>query len=299
MLKDDENTVFDTRFGINADYCVVHCTECGVEQIKPLPTVDELKDLYQTHYNFGGETGSTYTNLRTKFLSSGLYDLWRTIDGDISFHGIRGFGRLLDIGCNEGRGLVIYSKNGFVAEGIELNKKAAEEARSKGFVVYSSLVEDFQPEGLYDVVVLSNVLEHSVNPRSMLYHVHRILNQNGKIWISCPNSQSWLRKIFGKFWINWHVPFHIVSLSSETLVRLLHESGFDVEMLRQETPSLWVAHSLIVRIFAKKGKPTKQLRNPILVASLMILVRGMLFPFLWIGNRIGRGDCLVVTARKR
>ena len=43
------------------------------------------------------------------------------LEGDFSFHRPKGTGRLVDIGCNEGRGLKIYSRNGFQAEGLELN----------------------------------------------------------------------------------------------------------------------------------------------------------------------------------
>ncbi len=290
--------VFDTRFGIDTAYEISKCSVCGLEQTTPLPSEGELKSLYETHYNFGGEKGTIYTNLRTKFFSSGLYDLGLALDGDISFHGRKGSGRLLDIGCNEGRGLSIYKKNGFGAEGLELNDKAAEEARSKGFVVYSDLVENFKPSKLYDVVVLSNVLEHSLKPNEMLSHVRRILNPGGQVWISCPNNRSWLRSLFGRFWINWHVPFHIVHFSLKTLENLLLDSGFEVKAVKIEMPALWGAHSIIGIIFTRRGRPTKQLRNPFLVMVLIALIRGMLFPLLWFGNFIGRGDCLVVTAEK-
>ena len=297
-LVDALDDVFDTRFGIDNLYSVSRCPDCGLEQTAPLPSEDELKRLYETYYNFGGEKGTVYTFLRAKFFSSGLYGFWLAIDGDISFHGRKGSGRLLDIGCNEGRGLSIYKKNGFVAEGLELNDRAAEEARLKGFVVYSDLVENFKPAELYDVVVLSNVLEHSLNPKDMLSHVRRIMNSGGQVWISCPNSLSWLRSLFGRFWINWHVPFHIVHFSPKTLEKALLDSEFEVKVVRNETPALWVAHSVIARIFARQGEPTRQLRSPFLVMGLIALCRGMFFPFLWFGNAIGRGDCLVVTAKK-
>jgi 2-polyprenyl-3-methyl-5-hydroxy-6-metoxy-1,4-benzoquinol methylase len=209
-----------------------------------------------------------------------------------------GSGGLLDVGCNEGRGLEFYRSHGFSAEGLELNSKAAEVAREKGFTVYCTTLEDFTTENKYDVVVLSNVLEHSLNPSSMLQHIHRLLNPNGRVWISCPSSQSWLRSAFGRFWINWHVPFHVVHFSPDTLRALLRESQFEVLNMRQETPALWVAHSIIARLFAKIDQPTKQLRSALLVAALVFLIRGLLFPFLWLGNLSKRGDCLVVIARK-
>jgi 2-polyprenyl-3-methyl-5-hydroxy-6-metoxy-1,4-benzoquinol methylase len=288
--------VMDTRFGIPRSYAICRCSVCGLEQTDPRPNPDDLKHLYETYYNFGGEQGTTYTHWRERFFASWLYRLWLVLDGDGSFHTQRGSGRLMDIGCNEGRGLKIYRRNGFLAEGLELNQRAAEVARAAGFTVYGTLMEDFYPTGAYDVVVLSNVLEHALDPKRMLWDVARILKPGGQVWVSCPNSQSWLRKLFGRSWINWHVPFHIVHFSPATLRRLLIETRFTNLKLRQITPALWVASSIITQVFTRNARPTKQLRNPFLVLALMCFVRIVLFPLLYLGNRLGRGDCLVVVA---
>lgn len=291
--------VFDTRFGIETPYVITQCKDCSLEQTNPLPNQEELNGLYERFYNFSGESNTRYTQLRAKFINSFLYRIWLAIDGDISFHLARGTGSLLDVGCNEGRGLEFYQNHGFAAEGLELNSKAAEVARGKGFVVHGSTLEGFTTEKKYDAVVLSNVLEHSLNPAYMLRSIHRLLNPNGQVWISCPNSQSWLRSAFGRFWINWHVPFHVVHFSPDTLRKVLKNSEFEVVTMRQETPALWVSHSIIARLFAKPGQPTRQLRSAVLVATLILLIRGLLFPLLWLGNLSKRGDCLVVVARKK
>jgi len=292
------DAVFDTRFGIGIPYIISKCKNCNLEQTTPLPNQDELNSLYDKYYNFGGEQNTRYTQLRAKFINSFLYRVWLAIDGDISFHRVSGTGKLLDVGCNEGRGLEFYRSHGFSAEGLELNSKAAEVARSKGFTVYGSTLEGFATEKKYDVVVLSNVLEHSLNPGEMLEHIHRLLNPGGQVWISCPNSRSWLRSAFGRYWINWHVPFHIVHFSAETLRQVLQKSQFEIVSMRQETPALWVAHSVISRLFAKPGQPTRQLRSAALVASLILLIRGLFFPLLLLGNLSKRGDCLVMVAHK-
>lgn len=294
--------LFDTRFGIATPYRSAYCENCGLEQTIPLPTDEELKTLYEAYYNFGGEeaeSASRYVQLRKRFQSSWLWNFWLKIDGDISFHTLRGNGRLLDVGCNEGRGLIRYQNNGYAAEGLELNGKAAGVARKKGFVVYTDPIERFEPAEKYDVVVLSNVLEHALNPAEMLKHAARALKPEGHIWISCPNNQSWLRSVFGRFWINWHVPFHISHFSSQTLANVLQCSGFEIKELRQETPALWVAHSILAKLFSRPGYATMQLRSAMLVAGLMLLIRSLGFPLLWLGNRMGKGDCLLCVAAKR
>jgi SAM-dependent methyltransferase len=290
--------LFDTRFGIEGTVEARRCRGCGWEQIFPSPTPAQLKELYERFYNFGGEQGTLYTTLREWFFSSPLYRAWIRLDEDISFHTRRGSGRLLDIGCNEGRTLKNYARNGFQAEGTELNETAAALARRAGFRVFTGSLEDFVPEVLYDVAVLSNVLEHAVDPKAMLTTVRGLLKPGGQLWISCPNRESWLRSVFGRWWINWHVPFHITHFSPEMLQDLLKKCGFHAIETRQITPALWVASSIVARLFAQPGKPTRQLRNPFLMFGLVLACRGLLFPLLYWGNQTGRGDCLVAVAAK-
>lgn len=132
----------------------------------------------------------------------------------------------------------------------------------------------------------------------MLVDACRMLAPGGQLWISCPNSQSWLRRAFGRSWINWHVPFHISHFSAETLRKLLDETGYTRVEIRQITPAVWVAQSVIAGLFAKEGSKTWQLRNPFLTLILMMIARFVLFPALWLGNRRGQGDCLLVVATK-
>jgi SAM-dependent methyltransferase len=297
-LEEPASDLFDTRFGLAGRYDVRRCLQCCLEQIFPIPSPARLKSIYESHYNFGGEKNTLYTRLRERFLSSFLNRIWARVDGDISFHLLRGGGRLLDIGCNEGRNLRIYSRNGFQAEGLEVNETAAAEARKAGFSVHTCLLGEFDPAYRFNTAVLSNVLEHALDPRQMLKDVRRILAHGGQVCISCPNSRSWLRAVFGKWWINWHVPFHISHFSAGTLRKLLEDTGYTRIEVQQITPSLWVAQSFIACCFARENSKTRQLRNPFLTVFLMLFARFLLFPALWLANQIGRGDCLLAVASK-
>jgi 2-polyprenyl-3-methyl-5-hydroxy-6-metoxy-1,4-benzoquinol methylase len=288
----------DNRLGTPGAYEIRQCVRCGLEQTFPAPSLAELKELYETHYNFGGEKDTLYTRSRERFLFSFLYRLWTRIDDDVAFYRRTGKGWLLDVGCNEGRGLRIYARNGFQAEGLDLNEAAAAVARQAGFKVHTCLLQEFNPVTVYDVAVVSNVLEHSLDPRQMLLDIHRILASGGQVWISCPNSESWLRRVFGKCWINWHVPFHTFHFSSNVLRRLLAETSYTGVEIRSVTPAAWVAQSMITYFFARKGSKNRQLRNPFLVGLFMLFARFILFPVLWLGNQRGRGDCLLAVATR-
>ncbi|HXN73244.1 MAG TPA: class I SAM-dependent methyltransferase [Candidatus Acidoferrales bacterium] len=290
--------LFDTRFGIDGSYDIRRCVECGLEQIYPLPESKELRSLYENHYNFDGEKETLYTKMRGYFLDSVLYRIWTWSDGDVSFHGRKGAGRLLDIGCNEGRSLKIFARNGYHVTGLELNNEAATVARAAGFTVHVCDIANFEPVFFYDVAVLSNVLEHSLAPGRMLRDIARVLKPGGEIWISCPNSRSWQRSLFARAWINWHVPFHIAHFSQASLERLLRDAGCVCTKVRHVSPAAWLASSLIVLAFFHPGKATRQLRNPLLFPLAMFAVKILLFPFLLLANSVGRGDGLVVVAQK-
>ena len=290
--------VRDTRFGVPGTWSIRECQRCGLEQTSPVPSAAELKTLYESNYNFPAlseASAKAYTDRRERFLMSPLYQLMLAVDGDISFHAAKGSGRLLDVGCNEGRGLTLYRRNGFEPEGLELNSVAAATARSRGFTVHEVDLHAFWPDRPYDRVVLSNVLEHALDPHEMLADVHRILKPGGEVWISLPNSRSWLRRLFGRFWINWHVPFHITHFSAGRLRSLLTDSSFTVIAEKQITPALWVAQSDIARLYPGR---VEKLRSTVPVAAIMLVARGLLFPVLWAGNRAGAGDCLVMRARR-
>jgi SAM-dependent methyltransferase len=292
--------VVDNRFGSPGIYRVLACDSCDGRQTSPRPDGATLKALYEAHYNYGGKTDRTYSAAREKFLFSPFYRLLLAVDGDISFHARRGEGRLIDIGCNEGRGLELYKRNGFAPEGLELNSNAASVARARGFSVHETLIEDFRPAEPYDVAVLSNVLEHALDPRDMLRHVKRILAPGGQVWISLPNVDSALADLYGPAWVNWHVPFHIVHFSQVRLLALLLQEGFEIVSNRAITPALWVAQSWIAHRWRGDIDAAVRLqRKAPLVAAAMLVARGLLFPLLWYWNRTGRGDCLVVRARVR
>ena len=276
----------DDRFGAPGAYAILQCTNCGLEQTWPRPSEGELKGLYERFYNAGVKPDSAYGGLRERFLTSGLYRLWLKWDGDMSFHGRRGVGRLLDVGCNEGRGLSLYAANGFEVEGLELNEPAAELARRRGFQVHTEAL-----------VVLANVLEHAWDPVMMLDSVRRLLRPEGEVWISCPNAASLWRRVFGRAWINWHVPFHLWHFSSNTLQELLGLANFSIITIKTFTPALWVTQSICLRASRPEGGRNKLIRCAPLVALMTLIIKLLVLPFFHNINRRMAGDCLIVVAQ--
>lgn len=298
-IKKNKKNIFDTRFGIDGLYHFYHCSKCDLLILANRPKSNRERELYEKYYNYPNQNvNEKYTFIKLNFFNSILYKIWMLIDGDICFHAKKGNGKLLDVGCNEGIGLAFYEKNGFDVEGLEINTYAAQVARNNGFFVNFGNIETFEREKYFDIVVLSNILEHADSPLKVLSQAYRLLKQSGELWISTPNANSIFRLLFGKYWINWHAPFHLNIFSQKALFNILNKTGFEINGIKHISPSLWISQSFISTVFSKIGHKTLQHRNPLLLGMLMIAIRFFFFPILYFINCTKKGDCIIITASK-
>jgi len=294
-LKPELIQLFDDRFYSPGTYDILRCCQCGLMQTWPQPNASEIGEIYKHYYNCDCEKAETYTRIRRQFINSSWYRLWLKLDGDICFHLRQGKGRLLDIGCNEGRGLVFYAQNGFQPEGLEINVKAAAVARAQGFMVHTVPLEHFSPVGLFDVIVLSNVLEHALDPIGMLKHVNRLLQPNGQVWISCPNADSLWRYRFGRYWTHWHIPFHLWHFSPRSLEAMLALAQFQIIEMQTFNPAIWISQGLSLAMERKLNLSNRLYRSAAVISGLTIVMRLLLFIIRQSSSSLS-GDCLIVTA---
>lgn len=103
-----------------------------------------------------------------------------------------GLGRVLDVGCgggNFGRSLLARGKASEMW-GIELNPEAAEHARAAfSRVDTGDAIERLAglPEGHFDAVLFTDVLEHLAWPDEALRRTRRLLRPGGVVIASLPN----------------------------------------------------------------------------------------------------------------
>lgn len=111
--------------------------------------------------------------------------------------------RVLDVGCGNGSELALpLARLGFQVTGIDIHAPSIEHARRMG-AAFRNLrymcgrVEELQSEP-YDVVILSEVLEHLREPRALLLAGKEHLSKEGIIIVTVPNGygefeiDSWL-----------------------------------------------------------------------------------------------------------
>ena len=114
-------------------------------------------------------------------------------------------GRALDCGCGAGDNARILSARGWVVDGVTISpdeqSKASEGCRS----VYIADLESGIPPALsdtYDLIVMSHVLEHLLNPSRVLKDARRVLAPGGVVAVALPNVLSWrhrLHFLLGRF----------------------------------------------------------------------------------------------------
>ena len=106
--------------------------------------------------------------------------------------------RVLEIGCGAGSTMAELRKRGPVTQavGVELDPASAETARAQFDTIYVSAVETAPFEqavaqGTLDLVLCLDVLEHLVDPWTVVKRVSPLLAPGGRLYISLPNVRNW------------------------------------------------------------------------------------------------------------
>lgn len=113
-------------------------------------------------------------------------------------------GRILDIGCGDGRISLTVAGEGRVMIGLELARRRVERAREKfagekqqGYFCQGDAEDLPFRAGVMDGIILTEVLEHVPDDNKVLRELIRVLKPGGRVIISLP-SISWRKYILIK-----------------------------------------------------------------------------------------------------
>jgi len=144
---------------------------------------------------------------------------------------IRG-GRLLDVGCGSGAALAIMRSMGWQVEGVDLDPRAVEVARGLGIDARVGTVESqHYPDASFDAIMMSHLIEHVLDPASVIAECHRILRPGGRLGITTPNAESRGHGHFRERWRGLEPPRHVQLFTTRSLTRLVKHAGFKTERL--------------------------------------------------------------------
>mgnify|MGYP001291076568 FL=1 len=120
--------------------------------------------------------------------------------------------------------------------GLELSKHASDYSKNNSNlnIINQSIKEYSKNNKKYDIIIMTDVIEHSDKPFELLTLIEKSLNKNGKLILSTFNFDSLFSKIMGKNY-PWIIPMHKYYFSNTTLKNALTESKLELFDIQNDT----------------------------------------------------------------
>jgi len=207
-------------FNFGSKHHLRECSSCESSYFYPFPTLDDLIKFYSTHgYEFNRHSASHRASVIVR-----------------NHIGQSTSGRFLDVGCATGFLLKeVQTLTGWDVFGVELSEKAATFARVglqlRNVRQCDLLAAEFST-GFFDIVHISEVLEHVPDPLALLRECRRIVNPNGTFLLSLPNGLADRQGLIDYWRLHQEAPGHgsghIFFFSKSGLESLVGRAGFRI-----------------------------------------------------------------------
>jgi len=174
------------------------------------------------HYETSASDEFVYTQENIFYLNHYYNKLKRKINRMAS----KRSGNLLDVGCSGGYFLDLME--GWNRYGIEISGKEASIANAKyGDNIFMGIIEDYPiKKSFFDVITLQDVLDHCIDPISVIGICHKILKPAGLIVIKVHDISCLYARVTGKTFYAIMPPFHLFYFSRKPLEFMLKGNGF-------------------------------------------------------------------------
>lgn len=242
---------------VGAEYAVEWCQGCAYGRIAGEFTPGEVGAFYATGYYTHEETSEQAKPARWLDRLR-MHMAWRR-DGGIDLaadevartveHPV-----LCDVGCGAGQAMAKFKLAGYEAVGIEPDAAARALAERHG-EVHEGVAEWIPPAVAgrrFDVVLLSHVLEHCIDPLAALKNVKGLLAAGGTAILEVPNCASAGFEMYGPAWFFSDIPRHLQFFTEGALHEALAHAGLRVTRTiytgyaRQLSPE-WLAAQQTIR----------------------------------------------------
>jgi SAM-dependent methyltransferase len=232
---------------------VLECMRCSQVYLDPLPSPEEIRDLFEALYSggpkimpelkeyygfcFDDEPGNPLVQQYEEWLSK--------------VERVRKPGRILDIGCGTGLFLSVARRRGWIPFGVDESVEATDHARDHfGLDPWVGEFGSFVSEGeRFDLVTGWDVIEHSRDPVALLESARRCLAPDGLVSLSTPNQRSILDLIAGLIYRvsggritgpleKFYIEQHFLYFTPDTMRACLERAGLAVTQLDLELTDL-------------------------------------------------------------
>lgn len=237
---------------------MVRCLVCDSVYLQIRPNEQTIGLAYQTYYTHEQtETGDTKLSPLRKFIRSNM-NSFRNRKFGLALSPSNRFGfwivslfpwlsqglinemrslpkplpgqRLLDVGCGNGKFLIMAKAMGWDVVGVDFDELAVDAARKAGLTVVHGDVFSISEIESFDYITCSHVIEHVHDPVAVFKAMQRLLKPEGKLWLETPNINSFGHQYYKEHWRGLEPPRHLVIFNYDSLMNLLREVGFvDIE----------------------------------------------------------------------
>ncbi len=259
----------DVGRGERERFNLVKCRNCGLQLVNPRPARQDMGRYYSEDYyahtslkirkprgnsSLPGKWASFKDDVRrlirirfynyphsqedkgkgvSFFKNIFVWYFYLTYRSRLDILPFTGKGRILDIGCGNGRWLSALRKLGWQTSGVEKNRGASGYARDKLHldVRTGDLLDYRYRDKSFDVVTMWHSLEHLYDPLRTLKEIGRILNNNGLLVIAVPNIDCFIARVFKTYWYGLQLPIHLIAFTPESITKMLKSAGFDVKKI--------------------------------------------------------------------
>jgi 2-polyprenyl-3-methyl-5-hydroxy-6-metoxy-1,4-benzoquinol methylase len=216
--------------GIGGKSVLLRCSSCGLYRWQP--PADFSRGYSPKEYKLGGRA---YFDATPEQEKSWANDILSTNSLGIARRIARLYQesiKLLDCGCAFGHllGSIRTLKPDWELQGVEINPAYVSFARRCGFTVHEGEISEVlaRYDSDFDVIVLTEVLEHLDNPSRVLTHVRQSLKDGAYVVLTVPNLQALVDLHLLRERSSLSIPYqHLWFFTTQTLSNLLRASGFE------------------------------------------------------------------------
>ncbi|MDP2388223.1 MAG: class I SAM-dependent methyltransferase [Bacteroidota bacterium] len=216
----------------NKSFNFCSCNSCGLLFIDPIPSEDDLALMYPPSYQQG--VSKQLDNL--DFEQPGLRHSYGRIMPILKSRGTSA--KVVDFGCGNGKFVWNAVNNNVNIEGVEFFEEQVNHLRKNIPETKFYTVKEFiESEEKYDIIFLSNVVEHFTNPKKELQQLMVKLSDGGLLVAEGPlemnrsfvNYCKWkyfkLRKFFSSSYHTAFAPVHIFYSNYQNQLNLFESIG--------------------------------------------------------------------------
>ncbi|UUO06176.1 class I SAM-dependent methyltransferase [Blastopirellula sp. J2-11] len=216
------------------EFALSQCESCGHFFADPMPTREEFGVLYPPTYY-------TMNHASPLHLEGFIYrqKIARDVRRLLSLVNSRNIQSIVDIGCGDAARLfhaAAHSELGgkeFVGIDLMFREEQVRSAKDAGVTLLQGNVEDgldVLQDNAFDLAIMSQLVEHLIDPRAALENIRSKLRPQGLLLIETPCVGSgldyWLFR--RQYWGGYHIPRHLHLFTSQSLSDLVRQCGYRV-----------------------------------------------------------------------